>query len=160
MSTPHRAPGGRPQEEAPRRLDPDPPEPRGPRSPGGEGDVAEEGESLWILALGPTIWMGHFLASYVLAAVWCAKVAGRTGALGPVRLWIAGFTVVALAGIAATFVAGMRRHRSGTAGAPHRADTPEDRHRFLGFATALLSGLSAVAVVYVALAALFFETCL
>ena len=139
---------------------PDAPEPRGPRGAGGEGDAAEERQSLWLLAAAPTLWMAHFLASYVTAAVWCAKVAGRGGPLGEARLWVAGFTAVALAGIAVTFVVGLRRHRLGTAATPHDLDTPEDRHRFLGFATVLLSGLSAVAVVYVALAAVFMETCL
>jgi len=42
---------------------------------------------------------------------------------------------------------------------PHDADTPEDRHRFLGFATLLLSGLSAVAVIYTALVVVVFRSC-
>jgi hypothetical protein len=48
---------------------------------------------------------------------------------------------------------------SGTEATTHDLDSPEDRHRFLGFATLLLSGLSAVAVAYAALAATFFDTC-
>ena len=36
----------------------------------------------------------------------------------------------------------------GNATLPHDDDTPEDRHRFLGFAALLLSALSAVAVIY------------
>jgi len=47
----------------------------------------------------------------------------------------------------------------GTEATTHDLDTPEDRHRFLGFATLLLSGLSAVAVLYAAFAATFFDTC-
>jgi hypothetical protein len=54
---------------------------------------------------------------------------------------------------------GFRRHRLGSAELPHDDDSPEDRHRFLGFSTFLLSALSAVAVVYSALAAVFIETC-
>ena len=49
--------------------------------------------------------------------------------------------------------------RLGAAELPHDDDTPEDRHRFIGFSTFLLSGLSAVAVVYTGLAALLIETC-
>ena len=47
----------------------------------------------------------------------------------------------------------------GTEVTTHDLDSPEDRHRFLGFATLLLSGLSGVAVLYAALAAMYFDTC-
>lgn len=119
----------------------------------------EKDESLWLLTISPTVWAAHFLLCYVTAAIWCAKAVGRDGSLGAVRWAIAVFTVLALAGIAATGWRGYLRHRHGTAAAPHDFDTPADRHRFLGFATLLLSGLSAVAVVYVALAAVFIGSC-
>ena len=131
----------------------------GPGGPADGGPTAEEHQTLWLLAASPTMWVAHFLACYFTAAVWCAKVAGREGALGEARILIAVYTALALAGIGVTFALGLRRHRFGTAAVPHDFDTPEDRHRFLGFATVLLSGLSAVAVVYVAMAAVFFETC-
>ena len=123
-----------------------------------EGELPEQDESLWWLAVSPTIWTLHFLASYVTAAIWCAKQ-GRDATLGPVRVAIAVYTLVALAGIAAVGWHGFRRHSHGAATVPHDFDTPGDRHRFLGFATLLLSGLSFVATVYVALAAVFVETC-
>jgi hypothetical protein len=74
---------------------------------------------------------------------------------------------VALIAIAIVGWEGRRRHRhpssalstSGTETTTHDLDTHEDRHRFLGFATLLLAGLSAVAVLYAAMAATFFETC-
>ena len=88
-----------------------------------------------------------------------AKVAGPDGALGSVRSVIAGFTVVAMAGIALTGREGLRRHRHGTEATTHDLDTAEDRHRFLGFATLLLSGLSGIGVLYAALAASYVETC-
>lgn len=122
-------------------------------------ETAEERQSLWLLAASPTIWVGHFLASYITAAIWCAKVAGRVGPLAEARLAVAAYTVVALLGIGAVGLVGWRRHRLGRATVPHDFDTPEDRHRFLGFATLLLSGLSALAVVYVGFAAVFLETC-
>lgn len=124
-----------------------------------EHDVSESSERLFRLAVGPLIWSMHFLLSYVTAAVWCAKVAGRTGGLGGARVAIAVYTVVALTGIAITGWRGWRRHSYGSATVPHDFDTPEDRHRALGFATVLLCGLSAVATVYVALAAVFIATC-
>lgn len=123
--------------------------------------------SLWLLTLAPTIWAVHLLLSYITAAIWCAKVAAPSGALGDVRTAVTWYTTVALLGIAAVGVEGFRRHRyprhgpgaGGTETTTHDLDSPEDRHRFLGFATLLLAGLSAVAVVYAALASTFFETC-
>jgi hypothetical protein len=115
--------------------------------------------SLWLLTIAPSIWAAHLLLSYVTGAIWCAKFAASDGSLGGTRTAVAWYTLIALAGIAATGVEGLRRHRHGTEASTHDLDTPEDRHRFLGFATLLLAGLSAVAVIYAAMAATFFETC-
>ena len=115
-------------------------------------------DSLWTLAVSPAIWAAHFLVSYVVAAVWCAKRGSEAG-LGPPRLVIALLTAVALVAIGITGWRGWLRHGYGSGAVPHDFDTPADRHRFLGFATLLLSGLSAVATLYVALAAAFVETC-
>lgn len=122
-------------------------------------DVRESNQSLWLLASGPLIWAGHFLASYVTAAIWCAKFTSRDGSLSPVRWAIGGYTLVALAGIGIVLVIGYRRHGHGKGVGSPDFDTPHDRHRFLGFSTVLLSSLSAVATVFVALVALFMETC-
>jgi hypothetical protein len=122
-------------------------------------DTSERNQSLWLLTGSPILWAAHFLLSYVTAAVWCAKVAGPDGSLATARVAIAVYTAVALAGIVIIGMIGLRRHGLGEAGLPHDADTPEDRHRFLGFATALLSGLSAVAVIYAALVAVYVDRC-
>ena len=124
----------------------------------GEAPRGEE-ESLYWLALGPGIWVAHFLACYLTAAIWCAK-AGRDAPLTTERWLVMAYTVAALAGIAATAWHGFRRHSLGTATVPHDFDTPQDRHRFLGFATLLLALLSAVAVIYEAAVALFFGSCI
>ena len=115
--------------------------------------------SLWLLTIGPTIWAAHLLLCYVTAAVWCAKFAAADASLGDVRTAIIWYTAVALVGISIVGLEGFRRHSYGTETTTHDLDSPEDRHRFLGFATLLLSGLSAVAVLYAALAATFFDTC-
>jgi hypothetical protein len=122
-------------------------------------ELPEQNESLWMLTISPTIWVAHFLVCYLSAAIWCAKLAPANGSLWPVRLGIGVSTVLALIGIGITLWLGFSRHRLGTASVPHDFDTPEDRHRFLGFATVLLSALSAVAVLYVALAAVFIGSC-
>jgi hypothetical protein len=115
--------------------------------------------SLWLLTIAPTIWAAHLLLSYITAAIWCAKFGGVGGSLGGVRTAIAWYTTVALVGIAFVGWEGFRRHIFGTETTTHDLDSPEDRHRFLGFATLLLSGLSAVAVLFAALAATYFDTC-
>ena len=111
-----------------------------------------------MLTFWPALWASHLLLSYVTAAVWCAKYAMPMGPLDGVATAIAWYTAIALAGIAFVGWEGFRRHRHGTEATTHDLDTPEDRYRFIGFATLLLSGLSAVAVLYAALAATFFET--
>jgi hypothetical protein len=121
--------------------------------------VAEEQQSILILAASPTVWAAHFLLCYVTAAVWCAKQPSALVRLEGVRTAVIIYTVVALLAIAALGWIGYRAHRLGYADPPHDADTPEDRHRFMGFATLLLSGLSALAVIYAALVAVFVETC-
>jgi hypothetical protein len=122
-------------------------------------ELPERNESLWVLIISPIIWTTHFLLCYLTAAIWCAKVAGRYGTLDGVRIAIVVYTVLALIGIGITGWLAFRRHSFGTATVPHDFDTPEDRHRFLGFATLLLSGLSGVGILYVALVAVFIGTC-
>ena len=121
--------------------------------------AAERREWPWALAVSPTIWAVHFMLCYGTAAIWCAKLADPRDPLWPVRVAIFAFTAVALLAIGVVGYLGYRRHRIGAATLPHDDDTPEDRHRFLGFATLLLSGLSAIAVIYSAMAAVFVETC-
>lgn len=122
-------------------------------------ETHESNQSLWLLTIAPSIWAVHFLASYLTAAIWCAKVVDRSGSLETVRILIGVYTLVALSGIGWIGWHAYQRHSHGEGETPHHDDTPEDRHRFLGFATLLLSGLSFVATIYVAMAAIFMETC-
>jgi hypothetical protein len=123
--------------------------------------------SLWLLTVAPTIWAAHLLLCYVTAAIWCAKAVGPGAPLNGIRSTITWYTVVALVGIVVIGWEGLRRHSypsatsagDGTEATTHDLDSPEDRHRFLGFATLLLSSLSGVAVLYAAFAATLFDTC-
>jgi hypothetical protein len=124
-----------------------------------ENDHPEEKETAWSLTMAPVLWATHFLACYGTATLWCAKVAGPGGSLWGARAAIAAYTLIALAGIGVIGRAGLKRHRHGLETEPHDFDTPGDRHRFLGFATLLLAGLSAVATLYVAMAAAFVTDC-
>ena len=122
-------------------------------------DVSEKNQSLWLVTVAPILWALHFLLCYLTAAIWCGVLVGRDGSLSSVRLAIGVYTVLALIGIGITGAIGYRRHTYGNASPPHDFDSPEDRHRFLGLATLLLSALSAVATLYVALPALFIRSC-
>ena len=121
--------------------------------------LREERESLWPLAAPPLIWAAHLLASYCTAAVYCEKFVARGDSLGAARTAIAVYTVLALGAIAFVGAQGYRRHRYGDSTTPHDFDSPEDRHRFLGFATFLLAGLAAVAVIFQAFPAVVIGSC-
>ena len=121
--------------------------------------LGEQQHDILIITAGPLVWAAHFLLCYVTAAVWCAKQPVALEPIAGVRAAVAIFTALALGAIAVIGWIGYRAHRLGAGELPHDADTPEDRHRFMGFATLLLSGLSALAVVYAALVAVFIETC-
>jgi len=116
-------------------------------------------DSLWWLTITPLVWAAHLLLCYATVAIWCAKIAAPGQSLGAVRSAIVVYTAVALAVIGLVGWHGYRRHRHGTETTTHDLDTPEDRHRFLGFAVLLLAGLSALATIYAAFATTFFQDC-
>ncbi len=120
----------------------------------------EHEESLWVLAIGPGIWVLHFLLAYGGGAVICEKTADPAVALEILRDLVLATTLLALLGIAAIGIVGYGRHKTGfNEPPPHEEDKPGDRHRFFGFATVLLCGLSAVATIYVGIVVWFFENC-
>lgn len=121
--------------------------------------VSEQHDSLWMAVASPLVWSAHFLLSYCTAAIWCAKLAGEDGSLGGASVAIAAYTVLALVAVGLIGFRGYRRHRLEGGSEPHDADTPEDRYRFLGFATLLLSWLSGVAILYSALAVAMVRSC-
>lgn len=121
--------------------------------------LPEKHESLWLLAGPPLVWAGHFLLSYATVALWCAKLGQRFDGLGPARGALVAYTGLALLGIVWLGYVGYKRHRLAEKAAPHDDDSAEDRHAFIGLATALLAGLSAIAVMYVGLPVLFIGSC-
>jgi hypothetical protein len=122
--------------------------------------MAEPHDSLWQLAASPLVWALHFALCYATAAIYCAKVAGPDGSLAGARVAILVYTVLGLAAVAAIGRRGLRAARAGEGPAlPYDSDSTEGRHRFMGFATLLLSGLSAVAIVYETLPVLFIGSC-
>jgi len=119
----------------------------------------ETEDTLWMLIVGPIIWAVHFLLCYITAAIWCAKVVAPVGSLGGARTAVGVYTVLALVGIGISIVKAYRQHTFGEATLPHDYDTAADRHRFIGYATLLLSSLSFVATAYVGAVAWFIGDC-
>jgi len=114
-------------------------------------------ESLWTLFTAPVVWAAHFLFCYALAAVWCAKRGDVGFAL--VQTGIVAATILALGMIILSAWLAWRQWGFGARDPPHDDPTARDRTLFQGFATLLLSGLSFVAVVYVALPLIFISGC-
>jgi hypothetical protein len=111
--------------------------------------------TLWTLIVPPTLWAGHFLFSYLWAAILCAK----TGDFARYPTTFAIGTVLALVLIVGS--GAIAWIQAGTPGdpAPHEQGTDVDRLRFLAKSTLLLAGLSFVGVVFTALPVLAIGDC-
>ncbi|MET0238728.1 MAG: hypothetical protein ABW184_02420 [Sphingobium sp.] len=112
--------------------------------------------TLWTLIVPPSMWAGHFLFSYLWAAISCAK-AGRFATFP--TLFVVG-TVLALVVIALSGWVAWRQVRGPGDPPPHDQATQNDRLRFLAKSTLLLAGLSFVAVIFTALPVIFLRDCL
>lgn len=121
-------------------------------------NFAAESASLWRITFAPVIWAVHFAVSYAATAIVCARFAGPADQLGTLRGVIAGLTVLALAAIA---VIGARSWISWDLidNSDYEAARAESRHAFLGHISFLLSIVSAIGVVFVALPIVVLATC-
>lgn len=111
--------------------------------------------TLWALIVPPAVWAGHFLFSYLWAAINCAKV-GRF-AIFPTLFVVGTFIALALIAISGWFAWNQARLPGGAP--PHDDGTQIDRLRFLATSTLLLAGLSFVGVLFTALPVLFLRNC-
>ena len=116
-------------------------------------------DTLWTLIATPTIWALHFLFCYVAAAYACAPNVRVFETIEGTRTAIAGLTLVSLALIALIGFRAFREWRGREGKFPYSQDTANDRERFLEFSSLLLSSLSFVAVIFVAMPALVFVDC-
>ena len=117
-------------------------------------------DSLWSLIAGPTIWAAHFLLCYVAAAIFCAKVFDSAANFDSLRMFIAVATAMALAGVLYTGVQAVDDWRRAlNANWAADANSLEIRRVFIGRAAFLLAGLSAIAITYVGMVAIFISTC-
>ncbi|MBC9247514.1 hypothetical protein H4P12_12530 [Paracoccus sp. 11-3] len=122
-----------------------------------EDELRDESLSLWRIAFSPIIWAAHFLLCYAGAAIWCARV-GPTQGTAFLRLSVLALTLIALGLIGWVGWRALQQWRP-EASTADRLHHPENRHHFLGHAAVLLSLISVVGVIYVALPALFIGTC-
>lgn len=123
-----------------------------------QDEYTEKRDSLWWVAASPSIWAAHFLLSYGTAAVWCAKH-GVDAPLSLARAAIAAYTGLGLLAVLVVAYRGLRQYRASDPRPRTDSDSREARHQFLGFTLLSLSGLSALAIVYQALAAVFIGSC-
>ena len=118
-----------------------------------------EGRQLFLLTISPLIWAAHLLLSYITAAIWCEKFVSPDGSLAAVRTAIVIYTVIGFGATLLVAWIGWRMDRLDAAAPRHDRDSARSRHGFLGFATLLLSGMSAVAILYQAMVVIFIRSC-
>lgn len=121
--------------------------------------IPREVETLWTLFTAPVVWGLHFLACYVLAAIFCAKRLPATVSFDALRIGLVILTVAALLMIVMSAWLAWRQWGFGADDPPHDEPTRSSRTLFQGFATLLLSGLSFVAVIFTAIPLLFLAEC-
>jgi hypothetical protein len=122
---------------------------------------AEERDSIWHIAFGPLIWVTHFVLTYGGTSVACFKLYEFGWAMPFLRGSIAAITALALVGIGIVAWRSWKRwDYLDDYDYEHERSVEEDRHEFLGHAAFLLAVLSAVGVVYVALPAIFMDSCI
>jgi hypothetical protein len=118
------------------------------------------GTDLWQVILAPVVWSAHFLVSYVGTAVYCEKV-GREAALDPVRVLVILATVAGLVivGVSTRGLWKVRGRSLTDDDFDYEYNSPEERHRFLSHVALMLSALSAIGMLYVALPAFLLDSC-
>ena len=121
--------------------------------------LPKEVESLWTLFTAPTVWAFHFVVCYVVVAIYCEKAPVWDIEFDTIRMGLGIFTLIALAMILLAAYLAWRQWGFGSGDPPHSQATDQDRRLFQGFATLLLSGLSFVAVIYVAIPLIFIAGC-
>ncbi|GAA4225313.1 protein-S-isoprenylcysteine O-methyltransferase Ste14 [Sagittula marina] len=132
-----------------------------PKTPHYDAPSVMDQGSIWILVAAPSIWAAHFLVSYWVAAVYCAK--STTGALGGLMepRWIAVWLGLAcIAVIAWLGVIAVRRYGGVFVIFEEITESSErGRDKFIGHVALLLCVLSVVAIVFTIIPGLVFNEC-
>ena len=120
-------------------------------------EFSEEAGSLWRIALAPTVWAGHFLLCYATVSLACVR--------GVIPIETSRIALIAVSVVVLLFFLwqGWRAWRQWAPERDHPAalseGKAEDRHRFLGHATFLLTLISGIATVYTTLPLLLLGGC-
>jgi hypothetical protein len=113
-------------------------------------------KSIWHMVLAPVVWSLYFATVYAITAIDCAK----SGALDVAPIAIAALTLLALVLIAVlTWRSWRQWDYLSDYTYVHDKPTAKHRREFLGHAGFLLGVVSAIAVIFVALPALFIGSC-
>lgn len=116
-------------------------------------------DNLWTLIIPPLLWATHFLVSYIVVAIGCAKAGSRFATIDGPRTAIAVVTLIVLVLIGNSGRRAWREWRRCHGELPHDRSAASQRERLLEFASVLLAALSFVAVVFVALPIVLFADC-
>jgi len=114
-------------------------------------------DRLWVPLLAPIIWSTHFTISYIWVALACGRFAAR--AAGSLDDALIVLTVIALVPIGVLFMRGFRQLGYQLPDQPNDDGTPEDRTKFMSYMTILLAGMSAIATLFVGVAAFSMGGC-
>ncbi|EIE49310.1 hypothetical protein AL036_11645 [Salipiger aestuarii] len=124
--------------------------------PGDAPRVIDQG-SVWIMVAAPTLWALHFVASYVVAAVWCARIGPS---LTEPRWIIAGMAVVCVALIVWLATQAVRRYGGVFVIFEEITESSErGRDKFIGHVSLLLCILSGVAIAFTVIPGFVFGSC-
>ncbi|MBE9637040.1 hypothetical protein [Salipiger mangrovisoli] len=126
--------------------------------PGDAPRVIDQG-SVWILVAAPSIWAAHFLISYWVAAIWCAKL-GRGTSLAEPRWIIAGLGALCIGAIIGLAVLAVRRYGGVFVIFEEITESSErGRDRFVGHVALLLCVLSAAAILFTVIPGMVLGQC-
>ncbi len=131
-------------------------QPEGFGPPGDAPRIIDQG-SIWIMVAAPTLWAAHFVASYVLAAVWCAKIGPS---LTQPRWIIAAMGALCAGVIVWLGVRAVRRYGGVFVIFEEITESSErGRDKFIGHVSLLLCILSVLAIVFTVIPGFVFGTC-
>ena len=107
-----------------------------------------------------TNWRTNHEKEKYFISIFCEKPELLGGDFDTLRVVIATITALALAMIVLSAALAWRQWGFGTGDPPHDAPSRDDRLRFQGYATLLLSALSFIAVIFTGMPVLFLAECL
>jgi hypothetical protein len=114
-------------------------------------------QRLVLVAAAPTVWAVHFLVVYIAAAVLCERQVANAADIASATNLFATIAALGLIAVVATLAgADLRNDRVAM---PYDGRTARSQTAFLSTATVMLAGVSAIAVIFQFLPAVFSSSC-